>query len=217
MTLGDRLRRSRDGDLDLHRIAHDSARHAADILRHGSGEHNGLAVCRQPADDGHDVVIETHVQHPVGFIEDKILDAGEVDIVYVHLAQQPSGRSNDDVRSSLQAVDLVSPRAIIPSAVDSDGGERDVETESLHLLVYLLRELARRRHNDGIEFVGVVVVEGEVGQQRQDIRRGLSCAGLGTRDDIPPIEDDRYRLLLDGRACIEMHVPQGVQDFVRKC
>ena len=214
MHLTDGLGRPGDSDLDFDRVAHDSFRHAADIIRHGSREHDRLAVSRQTTNDRHDIVIEAHIQHTVRFIEDKILHPREIDIVYIHLAEEPSRSSDHYIRSFLQAGDLGSPSAVIPSAIDSNRGEGDIETESLHLLVYLLRQFAGRRHDNGIQFVGIMGVESQIGEEREDICSGLACAGLGTGDDVMSLKNNRDRLLLDGRAGIEMHVPQGVKYFV---
>ena len=162
--LMDRLRRTRDSYLHLHRIMHDRFRHLTNLRRHGSGEHNRLTVGRQFANDGHDVVIESHVEHSVCLVEDEILDAGEIDVVYIHLAEESSRGGDDHVGTALQSRHLRTPCPIILTAVDSYGREGYVKTEPLHLLVYLLRQLTRRRHDDGVQFVGIMVIVGEVSE-----------------------------------------------------
>ena len=46
MHLFDGLGRTGDGYPDLDGIVHDRTRHATDVIRHGSGEEDGLAVLR---------------------------------------------------------------------------------------------------------------------------------------------------------------------------
>ena len=68
-------------------MLHNGFRHLADIRGHSRREHNRLAVFRQLVHDCHDVVIEPHVQHSVGFIEDKVFHTREIDIIDIHLAE----------------------------------------------------------------------------------------------------------------------------------
>lgn len=57
-------------DLHLSRIAHEGLRQLLDAVRVGGGEQQGLPALGELADDLGDAVVEAHVEHPVGFVED---------------------------------------------------------------------------------------------------------------------------------------------------
>ena len=81
------LRRTRHSYLYFHRIMHDSLRQLADLWWHGRGEHDGLAVRWQTLDDGHNVVVKTHVEHAVRFVQNEVFNPGEINVVDIHLTQ----------------------------------------------------------------------------------------------------------------------------------
>ena len=165
--LVDSLWRTGHSYLYFYRVMHDGFRHLTDLRRHGSREHDGLTVGRQALDDGHDVIIETHVEHAVRFVQDEVFDTGKINVIDIHLAEQTTRRSDDDVRTFLQTAHLIAPRAVgVFSSIYSDRREGDIEPEPFHLLVNLLRQLARRRHDDSVQFVRVVVIVRKVRQQR---------------------------------------------------
>ena len=115
------LRRTGNGYLHFDRIMHNGFCHLPYLRRHRSGEHDGLAVFGQFPHDSHDIVVEAHIEHSVRLIENEIFDAGEIDIIDVHLAQQPPRRGNDDVSTLLQARNLCAPCTVVLTAVDSHG------------------------------------------------------------------------------------------------
>ena len=79
---------------------------------------------------------------------------------------------------------------------------------------FTLWTLKGGRHNDSIEFVGVVVVVEQVGEQRKNICRRLSCACLRTRNHIFAIEYHRDSLFLHRGTFVKMHIPQCIQHFI---
>ena len=188
-------------------MVHDSACHLAYLVGHRGGEHYCLSLFWQAVDYGHDVVVETHIEHTVCLVEDKVFHAREVDVVDVHLAQQSPGRGDYDVCSFLQSRNLRAPRAAVVAAVDSHRRERYIEPEALHLLVNLLRQFARRCHDDGVQFVGVVTIVGEVGQQGEYVCRRLSRTRLSARDYVFSFQNNGYGLFLHGGACVKVHIP----------
>ena len=78
----------------------------ADVVRVGGGEHQVLALRRQQLDDAPDVVNETHVEHPVRFVEDQVPDFGEVCQSAIRQVEQPSGSGYENVAADAKTVDL---------------------------------------------------------------------------------------------------------------
>ena len=70
--LQDGLRWSRDGDRYFYRVALDGFSQLLYFRRHGRREHHGLSFFREQLLDFHDILVKTHIEHSVGFVEDKI-------------------------------------------------------------------------------------------------------------------------------------------------
>ncbi len=57
-------------------------------------------------DDLADVGDKAHVKHSVGFIEDKGLNCGEVDVALIAEVHESAGRGDEDVDASSEVTDL---------------------------------------------------------------------------------------------------------------
>ena len=60
-----------NGDFDFGGIVEDFGGEFLDFGGHCGREHEGLSRSGELADNLHDVVVETHVKHAVGFVEDE--------------------------------------------------------------------------------------------------------------------------------------------------
>ena len=69
-----------NGNLYLNRVVKDPVCQCLDVGRHRGGKHDGLTILGKIAYYLHDVIAETHVQHPVSLIEDKETDMAQVDV-----------------------------------------------------------------------------------------------------------------------------------------
>jgi hypothetical protein len=67
-----------------------------------TGEQERLSPRRQLGYDAANVGHESHVEHPVGFIQHENLNGTQVDESLVHQVKQPAGRGNEDVNALLQ-------------------------------------------------------------------------------------------------------------------
>ena len=99
--LHDRFRRTRYCDLDLLRILQNVVRQRADLGRHGGREHHNLTLLGQVFIDLHNVVMEAHIEHAIGLVEDEEGGAREVYAAHVQVADQAAGRGDNDVGAHL--------------------------------------------------------------------------------------------------------------------
>jgi len=93
-------------DLDGQRVLHERGGELADLLREGRREEQVLALRRKQREDAPDVVDESHVEHPVAFVEHQDLHLAQVDRLLLHMVEQPARRSDQDVHAAAQRVDL---------------------------------------------------------------------------------------------------------------
>src|SRR5690606_33245387 len=94
------------GNLDARRIVQQTIGQLGDLGREGRGEQQVLTLGRQLGDDLLHVVDEAHVEHAVGFVEDKILNGGEVHRTLADQIQQRAGAGDEDVEPGSQSLDL---------------------------------------------------------------------------------------------------------------
>ena len=99
--LHDRFRRTRYCDLNLFRVLQDVVCQCANLGRHGSREHDYLTRLRELLIDLHNVVMEAHIEHAIGLVEDEEGGAREVYAAHVQVADQAAGRGDNDVGAHL--------------------------------------------------------------------------------------------------------------------
>jgi len=124
--------------------------------RHGSREHNGLPLFREKLDNLHNVIIESHIQHPVCFIQNKIRDTRKVYIAKTEVGYQTSRSGNDNICTQCQTSFLLFEQNSVITAIHCHTGNRHEVGEALHLLVYLLCQLTGRSHDNAIDSIGRV-------------------------------------------------------------
>ena len=75
----DRARQSLDApNTDDLRRSHDLARRLCDLLGHGRGKQQRLAIDRQRRDDAAHAWPEAHIEHPIGFVQHQHFETLEV-------------------------------------------------------------------------------------------------------------------------------------------
>ena len=116
---------------DLGRRPEDLARQGFNGRRHGGAEEQGLTWLRDVAKDPPDVRQEAHVQHPVRFVQNQILQPREGGIAPGEVVQQSAGRGDDDVDTPAQRSLL---RAHADSAEDGCGLEPGVSGQPLEVV-----------------------------------------------------------------------------------
>ena len=111
----DRARQALDApNTDDLRRSHDLARRLCDLLGHGRGKQQRLAIDRQRRDDAAHAWPEAHVEHPIGFVQHQHFETLEVGRIAAHVIEQPPRRGHDDIGCSAQAAFL---RAGVDAAV----------------------------------------------------------------------------------------------------
>ena len=88
--------------LYLYRIGEDVMSQLLDFRRHGSREHDGLAFFRQILHNLHDVIVETHVEHAVGFVQNEERHFRQVYISHAQVADESSRCGDNHIGSQCQ-------------------------------------------------------------------------------------------------------------------
>ncbi len=178
----------------LLRRAHEFRRQLLDAHRVGGREQQGLAACRGLADDVFDGVVEAHVEHTVGFIEDQRVQAVQYQRTFAQVLLDATRGADDDVGAVFQGSDL---RAEGHAA--AQGKHLDVvfgAGQTTDFLGDLVGQLTRRAHHQGL---AAEVARVDRVQQTDTEGGGLAAAGLGLGNQVQPFEDHRQALRLDLR------------------
>ncbi|MNF62933.1 hypothetical protein D3C84_446190 [compost metagenome] len=189
--------------LDLLRVAHELRGQLLDAYRVGSGEQQGLATFRGLHDDFFDGIVETHVEHAVGFVEDQGVQAVKDQRTFAQVLLDASRGADDDVRAVFQRSDL---RAEGHAA--AQGQDLDVvfgTGQATDFLGDLVSQLAGRAQDQRL---ATEVTRIDRVQQADAERGGLAAAGLGLGDQVHPLEDHRQALRLDRR---HLGITEGVE------
>ena len=163
--------------------------------RHRRGEEQRLPRERHQLADAFDVGNEAHVEHAVGFVDDKQFDAGEQQPAALGVVEQAAGRCDQHVDAARQLGVLVAER-------DAADQQRNVEFLARAVFVELFLdlggELAGRLDDQGARHSGPGAALFEHGEHRQDEGSGLAGAGLGDAEHVTSREDVGDRLFLNG-------------------
>lgn len=177
------------------------------------GEHERLSVL----DAGHvllfndlsDLGFETHVEHSIGFIENKVLDVGQRDLASVDQVDKSTGSSSEQVASPFNSSNLCTN---VGTTVDDGGSDPRSVSELSGFLVNLRNQFTSRREDQRGRVdlssrrvrVGCVVNgrRGRSGleqgvQDGEQETTGLSGTSLGTCHQISVVGDDGDRVLLN--------------------
>ena len=210
--LGDGLGRgSTTADLDHLRVALILLREGLDLAGERGGEHQGLAFLGERTDDGIDRGQEAHVQHAVSFIEDEVLDSGEVAMALAAEVEQTARGGDEEVAATAKGGDL---GAFGDAAVAGGDGRTGITGIGGDVLGDLDDELAGRRQDQAADaaLVGAGLRADEAGEQREGESGGLAGARLGHADDVLALDDDRNGSLLDRRRFGVALVGHGFED-----
>src|SRR5690554_6323273 len=113
------------------------AREFADLGGHGGRKKEGLPILGQILHNLHNVVVKTHVEHAIGFIQNQVFQTGELKIVHRQMLQQSPRCGYHHVGSADERLLLLVPQARIVAAINGDGGQGQKVGKALQLLVNL--------------------------------------------------------------------------------
>ena len=144
-SLLDRGRRRLVGiDFDAHRVAQQLAGETRDRGVERCREEHRLARLGRARGDQFHVVDESHVQHPVGFVEDQHLQLRQIDAAALQMVDEPARRGDQNVDP---AGELTVLHRIRRAAVNANGLQTQVAPVLDCLRGNLLRQLARWRQH----------------------------------------------------------------------
>ena len=135
----DFLCRFADCNLYLHWFVEDIACQGLNLVWHGGREHDGLSVLGKSFYYGHDVVIESHVEHTVGLVEHEEADTTQIDVAHAYMTEKSARGGYDYVGTHAQATHLLVVACSVVAAIHSHTADAiEIVSEALHSLVYLL-------------------------------------------------------------------------------
>ena len=137
---------------------------------------------------------------PVGFIKDYEGDTSEVGVPLLQVVNKPPRGGYDDIHPGSQLVLLL---VHLSPANDNGCPEPACPAESLHLLFYLLSQLAGRGQDESNWSIprSVWWLIEAVLDHRDREGGGLARAGFSTAENIPSAESQGDALSLDRRWC----------------
>ncbi len=204
----DRLRA--ETDLNDERLAKIFAGERFDFGRHRRAEEQRLTVGRNVAHDLVDLRRESHVEHPVGLVEDQHFEIVEHQVLSLEVVDQAAWRRDYDV-------DPAAKRRLLGSKRDATEDLRDPEAAVASILLEALanlgRELARWGENEGPKSPGAAK---KALDDRERECGGLAGTCLGQPDQVSPLEGEGDRLRLNWRRVPVPRVANGVDQLWRE-
>ena len=133
-------------------------------------------MLRHKSYDFPDITDESHIEHAVGFIQDKGRDLRKIDVSASHEIQKTSGRCDQNVAARQERVNL---RSLFGPAVDTYSTQFQISAVFLEVIKNLDCQLSGWRNDKRADAPRLLIFEH--GQNRQSERRCLSgsrlCAG----------------------------------------
>ena len=197
------------GHGDLLGVVHVVERELLHVLLHGRGEQHRVPLLGHGLEDVLDVLDESHVQHPVGLVEDHGGDLCEVEDSPVdHVPDAPWG-SCDYVAALLQLLDLSLDAG---AAVDGQAHVSGVLRELGELPGDLVGQLPGGDEDD----CGRDLPPGLDGPEDDgSVRAGLPGTGLGLAEHVDALESERDGVDLNRGGLLPSHVIHGLCDILR--
>ena len=187
------------GRRDLHqlRVVQEGVGQCLDVVVEGGGEQQVLPLGRQELEHLAHVTDEAHVEHAVGLVQHEDFHPREVHGLLLGQIDQPARRSDQDVDTLGQRLDL---RLDAHATEDHQRSQRQVCTQRGNRLAHLGGQFAGRCQDQPARPSGrmrVRVGRRQPLQQWQGKAGGLAGARLGSGHQIPSRQHGRNRLALD--------------------
>ena len=143
-------------------------------------------------EDPADVGQKPHVEHPVGLVEDQILEPVELGIGKPEMVEQPARGRHDDIDAGPEGVLLGSHP---DPAEDRRAGDRGMHRQIIQILGDLGRQFPGGRQHQGPGAAAGPV--DQLVDDRQQKRGGLPAPGHGAGEQVPAFEGRRNGVGLD--------------------
>jgi hypothetical protein len=213
--LGNVLRgRSDTTDRQENVVLEEVASKHLDVAGEGGREHESLAVLDQrhilTLNDTANLGLETHVQHTVSLVKNKVLDVSEGDTATLNQIDETTGSSNEKIAATLNLAKLGTD---VGTTVHDTGADPRAVSKLAGLIEDLGDKLTSRSKNEGsrvsLALTAVAVLttrrsRGSGGTVLESLREdrekettSLSGTGLGTSHEITATHDNGDRVLLD--------------------
>ena len=141
---------------------------------------------------------KAHVQHPVGLVQHKDLQSGQVDKALPDQVVQPSRTGDEDVHALFQRFHL---RCLSHAAKDDGAAQLQVLAVGFKAFADLQSQLPGRGQDQRTDSaLAAGCVGGEPIQHGQRKGRRLAGAGLGAAHQIPACQHRRDGRCLNGRG-----------------
>lgn len=199
-------------NVDLNVVVQEVRCKPTDLLRPSGGPHACLPIGANLGNDSANLRLETHVQHAISLIEDKISDTAKVSPTSIEHVDQTAWRSNADLDTTAQITNLGTlGNTAVDTGIADTGGFAELGHFGLDLNCKLTsrgedkndRSVARRKERLGVD----------VDDRRKAVSQGLSGTSLGNTDNIATRESHGPALGLDrgrGRETLSLDFRQDV-------
>jgi len=178
-------------DEDLLGVAHEVLSQGQDLVGHGSREQSNLNVSGQELEDVLNLLLETAREHLIGLVHDEDTQVVRLEDVSLHHIVDTAGRTNDDVNTALQLLDVLLDTGATNASVNVDAR---VLTDGLDDEGNLHRELTGRRNDEALNERGRTVDDLESGDGEGT---RLTSTGLGLSNGVVTLDNWQDTLLLD--------------------
>lgn len=178
-------------DEDLLGVAHEMLRQGQDLVGHGSREKGNLDVSGQELEDVLNLLLETAREHLIGLVHDEDTEVVRLEDVSLHHIVDTAGRTNDDMNTTLQLLDVLLDTGATDASVNED---TRVLTDGLDNESNLHGELTSRRNDETLNERGRTVDDLESGDGEGTCLTGTR---LGLSNGVMTLDNGQDTLLLD--------------------
>mmetsp|Transcript_76982 Transcript_76982/g.186254 ORF Transcript_76982/g.186254 Transcript_76982/m.186254 type:complete len:393 (+) Transcript_76982:1144-2322(+) len=202
-----------DGHVDV--VLVEVGSHTLHLLRPRGAPHERLAIGADLPNNLAELGLETHVEHPVGFVKHQVGHAAQVRLAALQEVNKATRRRNADLHTALQVTDLATLRGSAEYAGVLDARRR---AKALRLLLDLLGQLAGRRKDQHDRAVtgAEVLLRVNVHDRREQERQRLAGSRLGDAHNVAARQRHRPALALDRSRTLEAGLVHLLQHVLRE-
>lgn len=186
-------------NVDLNEVVKEVGSHGADLLGPGGGPHQSLTVGANLLKNLANLGLETHVEHAISLVENKIGDTAQVGLASLNHVNETTRSGDADLDTARKVTNL---RALGDTTVNAGVADTGRAAELGDFLLNLNSKFSGRSENKndrtitrGKERLGVDVDDGG-----QTVSKCLAGTSLGNTDDIATGKSHGPTLGLNGRG-----------------